>query len=315
MLAGNAVVLKPAEATSLSALRLGELAAGVVPPGVLNIVSGLGSVVGERLVTHPDVPRVALTGSEPVARRIQAQAAAVAVKTITLELGGKNPLIVFADADLDDAVEGAMNGMNFTWQGQSCGSTSRLLIHRSVYDQVVTEVGRRMDRMRVGDPTRPDTDMGPLASENQYRKVTGYITAGLSDPALDLVAGGEIPDGPGYYVRPTLFSAPSGSTGPLFTEEIFGPVLVASPFDSYDEAIAEANALPVGLTASVWTKELRTAMAAARDLRTGYLWVNWSSAHVPGTPFGGVRDSGIGREEGIEELQEYTQTKNVYLRF
>ncbi|MFB7270077.1 aldehyde dehydrogenase family protein [Streptomyces sp. NPDC056244] len=315
LLAGNSVVLKPAEATSLSALRLGELAAAVVPDGVLNVVTGLGGVAGDRLVTHPDVPRIAFTGSDVVGRGIQARAASAAVKKVTLELGGKNPLIVFADADLDEAADSAVRGMNFTWQGQSCGSTSRLLVHRSVYDRVVGEVGRRMDRIRMGDPRLPDTEMGPLASANQYRKVTGYIRAGLADPALELITGGKIPDGPGFFVPPTLFSAPSGATGPLFSEEIFGPVLVAAPFDSYDEAIAQANALPYGLTAAVWTTSLRTAMAAARDLRTGYLWVNSSAAHLPGTAFGGVKNSGVGREEGIEELLEYTQPKNVYLRF
>jgi betaine-aldehyde dehydrogenase len=161
----------------------------------------------------------------------------------------------------------------------------------------------------------PTTDVGSLVSADHYRKVTGYIRTGLSDPALELVAGGEIPDGPGFFVQPTLFSAPTGATGPVFAEEIFGPVLVASPFDTYDESITQANALPFGLTASVWTADLRTAMAATRDLRTGYLWVNWSAAHIPGTAFGGVKNSGVGREEGIEELQEYTQAKNVHLRF
>ncbi|MFI2300281.1 aldehyde dehydrogenase family protein [Actinacidiphila glaucinigra] len=315
LLAGNTVVLKPAEATSLSALRLGELAAGVVPPGVLNIVPGIGPDAGERLVTHPDVPRIAFTGSTTTGRRVQARAASAAVKTVTLELGGKNPLIVFADADVHAAVDGAVAGMNFTWQGQSCGSTSRLLVHSSLYEDVVTEVGRRMDAMRLGDPADPATDIGPLVSAEHYRKVTSYIRAGLSDPALRLVAGGSALHRPGYYVRPTLFSAPAGSTGPLFQEEIFGPVLVAAPFDSYDQAITEANALPYGLTASVWTTGLHTALAAARDLRAGYVWVNGSSAHVPGAAFGGVRNSGVGREEGMEELESYTQPKNVYVRF
>ncbi len=315
LLAGNTVVLKPAEATSVSALRLGELARDIVPAGVLNIVPGLGGVVGERLVTHPGVPRIAFTGSGTVGRRIQAQAAGVAVKTVTLELGGKNPLVIFEDADLDKAIDGAISGMNFTWQGQSCGSTSRMLVHRSVYDHVITEVGRRMNQMRLGDPTLTTTDVGPLVSETHYRKVTGYIQAGLSDPALELIAGGKIPGGPGYFVPPTLFSAPSGSAGPLFTEEIFGPVLVAAPFDTYEEAITEANASPYGLTASVWTTNLHTAMAAARDLQAGYLWVNASAAHLPGAAFGGVKNSGLGREESIEELQGYTQAKNVYLQF
>ncbi|MDX3072744.1 aldehyde dehydrogenase family protein [Streptomyces sp. NPDC088354] len=315
LLAGNTVVLKPAEVTSLSALRLGEIAARIVPPGVLNIVAGLGSVAGERLVTHPDVPRIAFTGSSVTGRRVQARAASAAVKTVTLELGGKNPIIVFHDADVPAAIDGVMAGMNFTWQGQSCGSTSRLLVHQSLYERVVGEVGRRMDALRIGDPSESGTDIGPLVSAGHYSKVSSYIRAGLADPALDLVAGGTFPERPGYYVRPTLFSAPSGAGGPLFTDEIFGPVLVAAPFDTYEEAVSEANALPYGLTASVWTTSLRTALAAARDLRTGYVWVNSSSAHIPGTAFGGVKNSGVGREEGIEELEAYTQPKNVYVRF
>jgi acyl-CoA reductase-like NAD-dependent aldehyde dehydrogenase len=315
LLAGNSVVLKPAEITSVSALRLGELVADIIPPGVLCVVTGLGSVAGERLVTHPNVPRIAFTGSEQVGRMIQVQAASAAVKTVTLELGGKNPLIIFADADLDAAIAGALNGMNFTWQGQSCGSTSRLFAHRSVYDDVVVELGRRMDALVMGDPLLPDTDVGPLVSEGHYEKVCRYVRAGLADPALTLVAGGDIPGGPGYFVRPTLFRADGGPEGALFIEEIFGPVLVASPFDSYDEVVAHANGLPLGLTASVWTRDLRTAMSAARDLQTGYLWVNWSSSHIPGASFGGVKNSGLGRDEGLEELESFTQSKNVYIRY
>jgi betaine-aldehyde dehydrogenase len=315
LLAGNSVILKPAELTSLSGLRMAELAAGIFPPGVLNVVTGLGQVAGERLVTHPDVPRIAFTGSEMVGRRIQAQAASAAVKTVTLELGGKNPLIVFPDADVEEAVEGALRGMNFTWQGQSCGSTSRLLVHRSVYHEVLAELGRRIALLRVGDPLDEATDVGPLVSDGQRTKVARYIKMGLRDPGLDLIAGGEICSGPGYFVRPTLFAADNRPAGPLFTAEIFGPVLVAAPFDGYDEAIAVANGLPFGLTASVWTTDLATAMAAARDLHAGYVWINWSSSHLPGTAFGGVKNSGVGREEGIEELQSFTQSKNVYIRF
>ena len=152
-------------------------------------------------------------------------------------------------------------------------------------------------------------------SLTQYSRIRQFIVAGISDPALDLVTGGEELDRPGFFIPPTLFSAPAGASGPLFTEEIFGPVLVATPFDDYDEAIRHANSLPLGLTASVWTTSLHTALAAARDIRTGYLWVNWSSEHIPGSSFGGVKNSGIGREESLEEIQSYTQSKNVYIRF
>jgi acyl-CoA reductase-like NAD-dependent aldehyde dehydrogenase len=314
LLAGNTVVLKPSEQTSLSALRLGELARPVLPPGVLNVVTGTGDVVGERLVAHPDVPRIAFTGSEAVGRRILARAAATAIKTVTLELGGKNPLIVFPDADLPAAVDGALRGMNFRWQGQSCGSTSRLFVHRSVYPGFIADLVAKMATLTIGDPLKETTDVGPLVSKAHYDRVRGYIDAGLNDPELELVTGGSALDRPGYFVPPTLFTAQSPH-GPLFSEEIFGPVLVAAPFDNYDHVIEMANSLDVGLTASVWTTSLHIALAASRDLQAGYLWVNHSSEHIAGTPFGGVKNSGLGREESLEEIESYTQHKNVYIKF
>jgi acyl-CoA reductase-like NAD-dependent aldehyde dehydrogenase len=315
LLAGNTVVLKPSEQTSLSALRLGELARPVLPSGVLNVVTGTGDVVGERLVAHPDVPRIAFTGSEAVGRRILARAAATAIKTVTLELGGKNPLIVFPDADLPAAVDGALRGMNFRWQGQSCGSTSRLFVHRRVYRRFVAGLAARMASLTIGDPLLETTDVGPLVSQAHYDRVCRFVAQGRADPALELVTGGTAIDRPGYFVPPTLFSADGGPHGPLFTEEIFGPVLVAAPFDDYDHAITLANSLSVGLTASVWTTSLHTALAASRDLQAGYLWVNWSSEHIAGASFGGVKNSGLGREEGLEEIESYTQHKNVYIKF
>jgi acyl-CoA reductase-like NAD-dependent aldehyde dehydrogenase len=315
LLAGNSVVLKPSEQTSLSALRLAELAAGIFPAGVFNVVTGTGDVVGARIVAHPDVPRIAFTGSEAVGRRILAQAAGTSVKTVTLELGGKNPLIVFPDADLDAAVDGALRGMNFRWQGQSCGSTSRLFVHRSRYESFVAELAGRMRSLKLGDPLLESTDVGPMVSAAQYDRVRRFIEQGRGDPGLELVTGGTAVDGPGYFIPPTLFTAAGGPRGSLFADEIFGPVLVAAPFDEYDEAIALANSLPVGLTASVWTTSLHTALAAARDIQTGYLWVNWSSEHIAGSSFGGVKNSGLGREESLEEIESYTQHKNVYIRF
>jgi betaine-aldehyde dehydrogenase len=316
LLAGNTVVLKPSEATPLSALRLGELARDVLPAGVLNIVTGAGPVVGERIATHPDVRRIAFTGGVGVGRRIQQQAAQSAVKVVTLELGGKNPLIVFPDADLDAATAGVLRGMNFAWQGQSCGSTSRVYVHRSLFHQLVESLRERMDAMVVGDPRDEVTDAGPLVSADHYASVCRHIEAGLATPGLELVTGGlPEPGGVGYFVRPTLFAAPDGAAGPLFESEIFGPVLVVAPFDDYDEVLRQANALPLGLTASVWTRDLQTAMRAVRDLECGYVWVNASSMHVPGASFGGTKDSGVGREESIEELESFTQTKNVYIRF
>jgi len=315
LLAGNAVVLKPSEQTSLSALRLGQLAAEILPPGVLNIVTGTGARAGAPLVVHPDVRRVAFTGSETVGRSILQASALGSIKTVTLELGGKNPLFVFPDADLDAAIAGAVDGMNFTWQGQSCGSTSRLFIHRSVYAEVVAGVAARMSELLVGDPRLERRDVGPVVSQAHYDRVWEFIDNSRCDPRLTLVTGGERIESNGFFVPPTLFSAPDGAHGQLFSDEIFGPVLVCAPFDDFGEAIGLANGLSVGLTASVWTSNLRTALAAARDIHVGYLWVNSSSRHLPGAPFGGMKNSGIGREESLEELESYTQTKNVYISF
>jgi acyl-CoA reductase-like NAD-dependent aldehyde dehydrogenase len=316
LVAGNTVVLKPSQHTSLSALRLGELCAEVLPPGVVNVISGRGSVCGERLAIHPDVPRIAFTGSVEVGRRIQQQAATERVKVITLELGGKNPIIVFPDADQHEAVAGVVRGMNFTWQGQSCGSTSRLYVHRSIWDMFLDRLVTSLEAMTVGDPTDESTDVGAIVSKDQFESVWRYIESGLADPRARLLTGGvaDVP-GDGWFIRPTVFALEGDQGVVIAEEEIFGPVLVAVPFDSYDEVIERANRLPLGLTASVWTSSLSTAMSAVRDLETGYAWVNWSSSHIPGTPFGGVKDSGVGREEGIDELYSYTQSKNVYVRF
>ena len=294
LLAGNAVVLKPSEQTSLSALRLGELALDIFPPGVLNIVSGTGDSVGDPLVAHPDVRRIAFTGSEAIGRRIMRRAGESGIKTVTLELGGKNPMIVFADADLHAAVSGAVAGMNSAGR-DSHADRPHACSCTAVSIRALSGSWRRaMQSLSVGDPTDESTDVGPVVSLTQYSRIREFIVAGISDPALDLVTGGEELDGPGYFIPPTLFSAPAGASGPLFTEEIFGPVLVVTPFDDYDEAIRHANALPLGLTASVWTTSLHTALAAARDIRTGYLWVNWSSEHIPGSSFGGVKNSASG---------------------
>jgi acyl-CoA reductase-like NAD-dependent aldehyde dehydrogenase len=318
LVAGNTVVLKPSEHTSLSALRLGELAAGVLPPGVLNVVTGVGAVVGDAIVRHPGVPRIAFTGGVEVGRQIQRSAAEASVKTVTLELGGKNPMIVLPDANVDDAVAGAVRGMNFTWQGQSCGSTSRLYVHRSLLEGFISAVADRMEDLVIGDPQDEGTDVGAIAYRAQYDKVVRYLEAAGRDPRSRLVTGGLPPAGEfgdGLFVRPTLFALEHDADSPIATEEIFGPILVAMPFDTLDEVIGRANALPFGLTASVWTNDLSTAMRASRELAAGYVWVNWSSSHIPGTPFGGVKDSGVGREEGIEELYGYTQSKNVYVKY
>jgi acyl-CoA reductase-like NAD-dependent aldehyde dehydrogenase len=317
LIAGNTVIVKPSEHTSLSALRLGELAAEALPPGVLNVVTGYGDEAGDALVIHPGTRRLAFTGSAQMGRAIQQRAATHVIKTVSLELGGKNPIVVLPDADTDVAVEGALRGMNFTWQGQSCGSTSRLLIHRDMHSEFVERLGARMEAMRVGLPSLESTDTGAIVHRRQYEKVLEYIRIGR-DEGLTLVTGGEAPPDPdlanGMFVRPTLFDdVRPGSR--LAQEEIFGPVLVAIPFASYEEALSIANGVGYGLTASVFTRDLRAAHRFARDVEAGFVWINDTSKHFPGVPFGGFKDSGVGREESFDELLSYTQVKNVNVNF
>lgn len=318
LLAGNTVVLKPGETSSHSALRVGELLQDLVPPGVINIVTGRGREAGDALVRHPDVPRIAFIGSVDAGRRIQRSAASAAVKTVTLELGGKNPLIVFPDADIDAAIEGAIRGMNLGWQGQSCGSTSRLYVHRSIFDRVVSAIAERFDRMVVGDPLDPSAEIGSVANKNQFDRISAYIRSGIDSPEAELRAGGVQPTDVhpnGYFLRPTLFTVPLRTELALANEEIFGPVLIAAPFDEYGEVLEAANNLPLGLTAAVYTRSLETALRASRELEAGYVWVNWSSTHIAGTAFGGVKNSGVGRDEGVDEILGFTTPKNIYIRF
>ena len=233
LVAGNTVVLKPSEHTSMSALALGQALRDIFPAGVVNVVTGTGPEAGDALVTHPEVRRLAFIGHPDTGRTIQSRAAGVAVKTVTLELGGKNPLVVFPDADLDDAIEGALRGMNFTWQGQSCGSTSRLLVHRTIHDDFVERLAARIGELRSGDPLDEDTETGAIVNAAQHEKVTNYIALGLEEGAR-LVTGGGAPDGElfrrGLFVRPTLFDGVRPDMR-LAREEIFGPVLAAMPFD------------------------------------------------------------------------------------
>lgn len=317
LLAGNAVIVKPSEQTSLSALAIAEDLQRIFPPGVVQILTGLGHEVGDALVTHPAVRRIAFIGSVATGLRIQASAATSGVKTVTLELGGKNPIAIFPDADFDLAVEGIMRGMNFTWQGQSCGSTSRLLIHRSCYEQVLARVADRIGALRTGSPLDPGNDSGSMVTEQQLNKVLSYIEIGKSEGARLVVGGERLVDGglaAGNFVSPTLF-ADVDPAGRLATEEIFGPVLAAMPFDDYQEAIRIANSVEYGLTASVYTSDLRTALAFTRDVQAGYVWVNESARHFAGAPYGGVKNSGIGQDEDLSEIDSYTQLKTVNLRF
>lgn len=317
LIAGNTIIIKPSEETSLSALRLGELSRGVLPDGVFNVLTGHGHTAGAALVAHPEVRRLAFIGSVETGRRIQADAAAVNVKHVSLELGGKNPLVAFADADPDVVASAAVQGMNFTWQGQSCGSTSRLLVHRSRYEEVLGLLAEKLDALRSGDPALETTDIGALVSRAQLEKVQRYVRLGQEEGARLVYGGNTLTDGEfarGFFVRPALFAdvAPDSA---LAQQEIFGPVLSAMPFDTYEEAIAIANSVSYGLTASVFTRDLGVAHRFARDVEAGYVWVNEVSRHVPGTGFGGVKDSGLGRDENIDELYSYLESKNVHVKY
>jgi betaine-aldehyde dehydrogenase len=317
LIAGNTVILKPSEHTPLSALRLGELVAGVVPPGVLNIVTGFGHEAGDRIARHPGVPRISFTGGAVAGRAIQAAGASAAVKNVSLELGGKNPLIVCSDADVDEAADGALRGMNFAWQGQSCGSTSRVYAHASLIDEFVIRLGHRMKSLIVGDPFDACTQVGALSSRAQFDKVSSYLERAHDDPRARIVAGGrdrsDVPE-EGFFVTPTLVVLDDDSSA-LAREEIFGPIVVVIPFDDIDPVIRACNDSEYGLTAGVYSRSLTTALSVARGIESGYVWVNWTSTHVPGTPFGGVKNSGNSREDELQELLSYTQLKNVFINF
>ena len=317
LVTGNTVVLKPSEHTSLSVLRLAEHIQHIFPAGVVNVVTGYGPEAGDALVAHPDVRRLAFIGLEETGRRIQARAASVAVKHVTLELGGKNPVVVLPDADLDQAVDGAVRGMNFTWQGQSCGSTSRLIVAEEIREEFVGRLTERVTSLRSGLPWEERTDTGSIVNQAQFEKVMRYVALGRDEGAR-LLAGGTRAEDPelakGLFVRPAVFDGVRPEMR-LAQEEIFGPVLAVLGAGDYDDALRIANGVRFGLTASIFTRDLATAHRFARDVEAGYVWVNDTSRHFLGTPFGGFKDSGIGREEDLGELLSYTQIKNVNVRF
>jgi acyl-CoA reductase-like NAD-dependent aldehyde dehydrogenase len=313
---GNAVIVKPPETSSLSAMLLAEIAGASLPPGLFNIVTGLGRTVGDALVRHPAVKRIAFIGSVETGRAIQRAAAEVCVKNVTLELGGKNPMIVFPDNDPAEIARAAVMGMNFTWQGQSCGSTSRLLLHEDIHDKVLDAVTELVSNLRVGDPMREDSDMGPLNSAGQLRKVTGFIDSGLHEGAR-LMTGGARPEGDmfrvGHWVRPTVFAEVSPQMR-IWREEIFGPVLCVTGWHDVDEAMDRANGVDYGLTAAIWTRDIKNALNAARRVRAGHVWINTVGPHYIGVPYGGMKNSGVGREEGLEEMLSYTETKVLNIK-
>ncbi len=309
--AGNCVIVKPSEHTSLSAVRLSELIADVFPPGVVSILTGYGSEVGQMIVEHPDIPRVAFIGSVETGRRVYSAAASL-VKTVTLELGGKNVMIVFPDASAPAAGQAAALGMNLSvTAGQSCGAISRLLVHESIHDAVLGELVAALRKVRVGDPLAPDTSMGPLTHQAQYDKTLSYVRRGCDEGAR-LVLGGGRPPGldRGFFVSPTVFSDVTPEMS-IATDEIFGPVLAVMKWSDREDAIKVANASHFGLAASIWTNDLALGLATARRLESGYIWLNTVGTRPSGAPFGGYKMSGIGRESSIDELLSYTRIKNV----
>ena len=311
--AGNTVIMKPPQQAPLSAYRMMEIIGDVMPPGVVNVVTG-GAECGEALVAHPLIPRLALIGSVPTGRAI-ARGAAERLKHVTLELGGKNACVIHPDADVDKAIAGAVAGMNFTWCGQSCGSTSRVFVHASVHERVVAGIVAAVQRFRPGIPTERTTTMGAIISKAQLEKIERYIALGREQGAT-LAYGGERPRDAhlanGYFMPPTIFT---GVTQPMriANEEIFGPVLCVLSWTDEARMLADVNAVEYGLSCSIWTRDLATAHRCASRIDAGYVWINTTGRHFLGAPFGGYKQSGQGREESLDELLSYTQVKNVHI--
>jgi aldehyde dehydrogenase (NAD+) len=306
---GNTVVLKPAEQTPLTALRVGELIVEAgFPEGVVNILPGYGPTAGQAIARHMDVDKVAFTGSTEVGHLIMEAAAQTNLKRVTLELGGKSPNIVFADADMDKAVEGSHFALFFN-QGQCCCAGSRLFVERKAYDEFVQRSVDRAKRRTVGDPFDAKTEQGPQIDDAQFDKVMSYIESGKQEGAQLLCGGGRVGDR-GYFIEPTVFAGVRDEMK-VAREEIFGPVMTIIPFDGLDEVIERGNKTMYGLAAAVWTKDITKATAIANGLRAGTVWVNCYDVFDAAAPFGGFKQSGMGRELGEYGLQQYSEVKTV----
>ncbi len=311
--AGNTVIIKPATQTPLTALALAEITSELgVPPGVINVVTGPGSTVGQMLVEHPGIDKIAFTGDTSTGKAIM-NGSAGSLKRITLELGGKSPNIVFPDADLDAALRGATTGI-FYGKGEVCAAGSRLLVDRSIRAEFVDKVAARAKKMTPGDPLDPKTRLGAIASKKQLETDLRYIELARKEGA-QLVAGGsraDIGTGKGYFLQPTVFDGVTPAMT-IAREEIFGPVLAAIEFADVDEAIARANDSQYGLAAAVWTKDIKKAHYVARKLQAGTVWINTYNIYDTAAPFGGYKQSGFGREMSMHALEHYTQVKTVWV--
>src|SRR5262245_55207271 len=312
--AGCCVILKPASQTPLTALELGRIGLDAgLPPGVLQVLPGAGSGAGMALVRHPGVDKIAFTGSTEVGKTILREAAG-SLKRVSVELGGKSPNIVFADADLDAALRGAFTGIFYN-KGEVCAAGSRLFVEKSIHGEFVQELAKRADAVVLGDPREKTTRMGPVISSNQMDTVLGYIAAGQKEGAR-LAAGGrraeEVNGGKGYFVRPTIFDSVTPAMK-IAREEIFGPVLAVLPFDDSDDAIAKANGTLYGLAAGIWTRDVARAHRIAGAIRAGTVWVNTYNLYDPALPFGGFKESGFGRDLGMDAIEGYLETKSVWI--
>jgi betaine-aldehyde dehydrogenase len=312
--AGNCVVIKGSEQAPLSSLRLGELCEGIFPKGVVNIITGDGAT-GAALVRHRDVQRIGFVGSVPTGRAI-AREAASGLKRVSLELGGKNPIIIFPDADPKKAAAAAIKGMNMNRQGQSCSSTSRVFVHASLHKVVTEELVKQAEALPVGVPWLKENDVGPIVSQRQHDRIVDFIASAKSEGAKLLTGGGKPADKllhRGLFIAPTVFDAVTPAMR-IGREEIFGPVMSVLTWDDYEDMLAKANGLEYGLTAAIVTNDLARAMETADRIEAGYVWIN-SSGRYLGAPYGGWKQSGIGEEECFDELLSYTQVKNINLRW
>jgi betaine-aldehyde dehydrogenase len=293
-------------------LRFAELCDGIFPPGVVNVVTG-DAIAGSALVRHPDVSRIAFIGSVETGRII-AREAAEGLKEVSLELGGKNPIIIFPDADAGVAASLVLKGMNLNRQGQSCSSTSRVFVHESLHDEVVERLVEGAEKYRIGLPWEDDTDVGPVVSKDQYDRVMGFIESAKAEGAKLLTGGGRPDDeklARGFFISPTVFDGVTPEMR-IARQEIFGPVMSVLSWRDYEQMMETANGVMYGLTAAIVTNDLKLAMRTADRIQAGYVWIN-SSGRYLGAPYGGWKQSGLGREESLDELLSYTQIKNINL--